>query len=302
VSALNLPAPAGSILTASASANTRARRRKNRLARLVLAAAVLVALVPLVLIVTVTIAKGISALNIEFLTTTQPLSFRQEGGGFLHGLVGTAMMLGIAILISVPLGIGAAVFLTEYPDSRLVPPVRFFTDVMTGVPSIFVGLFVYAALVREAGLGFGTLPGAVAIAILMLPIIVRSAEEILRLVPVDIRMASMAMGARRWQTTTKVVLPAAASGLVTGVMLAVARGAGETAPLILTAFGTAYLVTDLVGQAQTALPLLIFEGARLPFEAAQARAWAGALELVFLVLLLTVLARLVSGGRNRFPR
>jgi phosphate transport system permease protein len=291
-----------SILSQAADANSRARRRRNTFVKVILALSILLALIPLALIVSVTLAKGLAALNIEFLTSTQPLSFRAQGGGFFHGLVGTAMMLGIAILISVPLGITAAIYLVEYPDSRLVPVVRFFTDVMTGVPSIFVGLFVYAALVRELGFGFGTLPGAVAIAILMLPIIVRSSEEILRLVPPDLRNASMALGARRWQTTVKVVLPAASSGLVTGVMLAVARGAGETAPLILTAFGTAYLTFDLVGQAQTALPLLIFEGARLPFEAAQARAWAGALELVFLVLALTVIARLVSGSRNRFPR
>ncbi len=280
--------------------NAAGRRRKDRVVRVALFLAVLLAVVPLALIFTVTIAKGIGALSIDFLTTTQPLSFRAEGGGFLHGLVGTAMMVGIAVLISVPLGIATAVFVTEYPDSRLARPVRFFTDVMTGVPSIFVGLFVYAALVREVGMGFGTLPGAVAIAILMLPIIVRSAEEILRLVPADIRNASTAMGARRWQTTLFVVLPSASSGLVTGVMLAVARGAGETAPLILTAFGTAYLTTSLVGEAQTALPLLIFEGARLPFEAAQQRAWAGALELIVLVLLLTVAARAI-GSRNRAP-
>lgn len=290
--------PATALFARAAVPNAAARRRRDRIAKVILFVAVLLAVVPLALIFIVTIARGIGSLNIEFLTTTQPLSFRQMGGGFLHGLVGTAMMLGIAILISVPLGIATAVFVTEYPDSFLTRPVRFFTDVMTGVPSIFVGLFVYAALVREVGLGFGTLPGAVAIAILMLPIVVRSAEEILRLVPVDIRNASTAMGARRWQTTLFVVLPAASSGLITGVMLAVARGAGETAPLILTAFGTAYLTTSLVGEAQTALPLLIFEGARLPFEAAQQRAWAGALELVALVLILTVAARAIS-GRNR---
>jgi phosphate transport system permease protein len=290
--------PAAPGFAGASASNAAARRRKNLVARAILFAAVLLAVIPLALIFVVTIANGIGSFNIEFLTTTQPLSFRQEGGGFLHGLVGTAMMVGIAILISVPLGIATAVFVTEYPDSFLTRPVRFFTDVMTGVPSIFVGLFVYAALVREAGLGFGTLPGAVAIAILMLPIVVRSAEEILRLVPADIRNASTALGARRWQTTLFVVLPAASSGLITGVMLAVARGAGETAPLILTAFGTAYLTTSLVGEAQTALPLLIFEGARLPFEAAQQRAWAGALELVAIVLILTVAARAVS-GRNR---
>lgn len=269
--------------------------------RVLLLGAVGLAVLPLVSILAVTLQTGLGALNLEFLTTTQPLSFRQAGGGFFHGLVGTAMMLGIAIGIAVPLGVLAAVFLTEYPDSRLSRPVRFFTDVMTGVPSIFVGLFVYAALVREAGLGFGTLPGGVAISILMLPIVVRSAEEILKLVPADLRSASTAMGARRWQTTLFVVIPAAASGLITGVMLAVARGAGETAPLILTAFGTPYLVTALTGQPQTALPLLIFEGARLPFPQAQARAWAGALELVALVLVLTLLARWI-GTRNRYDR
>jgi len=282
-------------------ANTRARQRTDRIMRGILIGAFLVAVVPLVLIIGVTLIKGLSAISIDFLTTTQPLSFRAKGGGFLHGLVGTAMMLGIAIVISVPLGIAAAVFLTEYRTSRLARPVRFFTDVMTGVPSIFVGLFVYAALVRGAGIGFGTIPGGIALSILMLPIVVRSAEEILKLVPVDLRNASTAMGARRWQTTLKVVLPAAAPGLITGTMLAVARGAGETAPLILTAFGTAYLTTALVGQAQTALPLLVFEGARQPFEAAQARAWAGALELIFLVLLLTIVARYI-GRRQRVTR
>ena len=283
------------------SAHSRRRERFDLAMRGVLLLAVLLAVIPLASILIVVVASGIGAMNWEFLTTTQPLSFREVGGGFLHGLVGTAMMLGIAILIAVPLGIAAAVFLTEYPENGLTRPVRFFTDVMTGVPSIFVGLFVYAALVREAGLGFGTLPGGVALSILMLPIVVRSAEEILRLVPADLRSASTAIGARRWQTTLFVVIPAAASGLVTGVMLAVARGAGETAPLILTAFGTPYLVSALTGEPQTALPLLIFEGARLPFPAAQARAWAGALELMALVLVLTLLARWV-GGRNRYGR
>lgn len=282
-------------------ANAAGRRRKDRIVAVLLGASLLTALVPLVLIMVVTIASGLGSITPEFLVTTQPLSYRQEGGGFLHGLVGTSMMLGIAIVVSVPLGILAAVFLVEYRTSRLARPVRFFTDVMTGVPSIFVGLFVYAALVRGAGIGFGTLVGGIALSILMLPIIVRSGEEILRLVPQDLRNASTAMGARRWQTTLLVVLPAAAPGLITGTMLAVARGAGETAPLILTAFGTPYLVTQLTGTAQTALPLLIFEQARLPFEASNARAWAGALELVALVLLLTLIARYI-GARNRYGR
>ena len=287
----------GRDLTASVP-NAARRRRADLAMRAILVGAFVIAVIPLASIIVVTLQNGLSAMSLDFLTQTQPLSFRREGGGFVHGLIGTAMMVGIGVLISVPLGIGAAVFLTEYRTSRLARPVRFFTDVMTGVPSIFVGLFVYATLVRGFDLGFGTVPGGVAISILMLPIIVRSAEEILKLVPQDLRNASTAMGARRWQTTVRVVLPAAAPGLITGVMLAVARGAGETAPLILTAFGTPYLTTALLGEAQTALPLLVFEGARLPFQAAQARAWAGALELVVLVLLLTIVARAI-GSRAR---
>jgi phosphate transport system permease protein len=283
------------------SANAAARRRTDLLMRIVLGLCLVVAVVPLGLIIMVTLQQGLSTMSLEFLASTQPLSYRAFGGGFLHGLVGTALMVGIAVLISVPLGIAASVFLVEYRTSRLARPVRFFTDVMTGVPSIFVGLFVYAMLIREAGIGFGTLAGGVALSILMLPIVVRSAEEILKLVPVDLRGASTALGARRWQTTLFVVLPAAAPGLVTGVMLAIARGAGETAPLILTAFGTSYLVTDLVGRAQTALPLLIFEQARQPFEAAQGRAWAGALELIALVLILTIAARLIA-ARGSYRR
>jgi phosphate transport system permease protein len=290
---------AGATSLRTKTANSSARERTDLIMRLVLGFCLLLAVVPLGLIIIITLQQGLATISLEFLTTTQPLSFRQFGGGFLHGLVGTTMMLSIAILITVPLGIAASIFLTEYHASRLARPVRFFTDVMTGVPSIFVGLFVYAALVREAGIGFGTFVGGVALAILMLPIVVRSAEEILRLVPIDLRNASTAMGARRWQTTLFVVLPAAAPGLITGVMLAVARGAGETAPLILTAFGTAYLTTELFGSTQTALPLLIFEQARQPFEAAQGRAWAGALQLVALVLLLTVAARLIA-ARNRY--
>jgi phosphate transport system permease protein len=285
----------------SRSSNSVRRQRVDLVMRLVLGAALLLAIVPLGLIITITLQQGLATISLEFLTSTAPLSFRRFGGGFFHGLVGTTMMVGIAILIAVPLGIAASIFLVEYRTSRLAKPVRFFTDVMTGVPSIFVGLFVYAALVREAGIGFGTFVGGVAISILMLPIVVRSAEEILRLVPVDLRNASTAMGARTWQTTLFVVLPAAAPGLITGVMLAVARGAGETAPLILTAFGTAYLTTELFGSPQTALPLLIFEQARQPFEAAQGRAWAGALQLVALVLLLTVVARLIA-ARSRVGR
>lgn len=253
-----------------------------------------VALVPLVSILAVVVAKGAPALNLEFFTEAPPFSYRREGGGYLPQIFGTVYMVGVAVLLSVPLGIAAAVFTAEYPDSRLAAPIRFFTDVMTGVPSIFVGLFVYSALVVEAGMGFGTLPGAIALAVLMLPIVVRSSEEVLRLVPDDLRNAAYGLGARRWQTVTRVVLPAAGPGLATGSMLAVARGAGETAPLLLTAFGANVLITELSGRPQTSLTLQILDEARLALPAAVERAWAGSLTLIALVLLFTLGARLIA--------
>jgi phosphate transport system permease protein len=252
----------------------------------------LLAVVPLLLIIGVTVVRGLPAMNLGFLTETFNFSRRQAGGGYLHGLVGSLYMGGLAALMAVPLGIATAVYLTEFPRSRLAPPVRFFADVMTGVPSVFVGLFVYALLVRD--IGFGTFVGGFSLAIIMLPIVVRSSEEILRLVAGDLKRASYALGARQWQTVLHVVLPAAAPGLVTGSMLAVARALGETAPLVLTALAAQSVVLDFQGGGQTALPLLIFREARGAFAAGQERAWAGALELMLLVLLLSVIVRVVG--------
>lgn len=279
----------------------RTRAVRDRLMHVLLLGALLVAVAPLIAIIAETVRQGSQAMGVEFLTSVSNFSRRRAGGGYLHGFVGTLYMTGIAALITVPLGILAAIFLVEYRRSMLATAVRFFTDVMTGVPSIFVGLFVYSLLVRQLALGFGTFAGGVALAIVMLPIMVRSGEEMLKLVPDDLRAASLALGARRWQTIIKVVVPAAGPGLVTGGMLAVARGAGETAPLLLTALGANALVFDLQGRAQSALPLLIFDDARVAFAAGQANAWAGALQLITVVLVLTVAARVISarGGHAR---
>lgn len=273
----------------------RRRARRDRIMTGVLFACLLLALVPLALILLVVVRNGASALSWEFLTTVS-ISMRRPEGGWLHGLIGTLYMTTVATGLSVPLGVAAAVYLVEFRGERLTAPIRFFTDVMTGVPSIFVGLFIYAALVQM--IGFGTLVGALSLALLMLPIVVRSAEEILKLVPDDLRHAAYALGARRWQTTVRVVLPAATPGLVTGSVLAVARAVGETAPLILTAFGALEIVTALQGQPQAALTLLIFDGARSPYQAGQAKAWAGALELLLVVLLFAFLARFITTRRR----
>ncbi|HZK48415.1 MAG TPA: phosphate ABC transporter permease PstA, partial [Thermoleophilia bacterium] len=263
-------------------------------------AAVALALLPVVLIFYYIIREGLGAMSWDFLTQPQPYSFRREGGGFVNGLIGTLIMVGIATAVAVPLGVLAAVYLVEYGKSGILAQlIRFFADVMTGVPSVFVGLFVYTAFVVP--FGFGALMGAAALAIIMLPIVVRSTEEMLKLVPVDVKNAAYALGAAKWQTVLRVVLPSALPGITTGVLLAVARAAGETAPLILTALGSLTVTTKLIGEPISALPLAIFDGARTPFAAGQARAWAGALELLAMVLVFTLLAR-VASSRSSIAR
>ena len=273
--------------------NLAVRKRKNRIMEGVLFTAILLALFPLGLILFEVIRQGAGAMNFEFLTSVQNISLIREGGGYLNGLFGTLYMLLIASIIAVPLGVATATYVVEYSDSKLVPIIQFFTDVMTGVPSIFVGLFIYTILVQRGG-GFSTLAGGLALSLLMIPIIARASEEVIRLVPDDLRNAAYGLGARRWQVVTQIVLPTASSGLITASMLAVARAAGETAPLLLTALGAFKIVPALLGSAQAALPLIIFNEARGPFEPAHARAWAGALELMLMVLLLTVIARAIG--------
>lgn len=273
--------------------NYKNRNRRNKIIEGILLTAVIFALIPLLLILAEVIRRGASAMNLEFLTSVQNISLIREGGGYLNGLFGTLYMLSIASVIAIPLGIATATFVVEYSDSKIVPLIQFFTDVMTGVPSIFVGLFIYTILVQNGG-GFSTLAGALALSLLMIPIIARASEEVIRLVPDDLRNAAYGLGARRWQVIMQVVLPTSSSGLITASMLAVARAAGETAPLLLTALGAFKIVPELLGSPQAALPLIIFNEARGPFEPAHARAWAGALELMLLVLLLTVIARVIG--------
>lgn len=273
--------------------NAAARKREDLAVEGLLILTVALALIPLGLILLEVIRRGAGAMTWEFLSSVQVISLSREGGGYLNGLFGTVYMVGIAALVAVPLGVASATFVVEFSDSPLVPFIQFFTDVMTGVPSIFVGLFIYAVLVQN-GSGFSTLAGGLALSLLMIPIVARASEEVIRLVPDDLRNAAYGLGARRWQVVLKVVLPAASSGLITGTMLAVARAAGETAPLLLTALGAFTIVPELVGKAQSALPLIIYNEARGPFEPAHVRAWAGALELMLLVLLLTFIARTIS--------
>lgn len=276
------------------------RLLRDRSMTFLIATSAVLTLIPVVWILLQIAIKGGSTMSWEFLTKSLPFSMMRQGGGFLNGLIGTAVMVALASVVSIPLGILGAVYLVEYGKKNwLAKLIRFFSDVMTGVPSIFVGVFVYTALVVK--FQYGAIMGAASLALIMMPIVLRSSEEMLKLVPQELKDASYGLGAAKWQTITKVILPSAAPGLTTGAMLAVARAAGETAPLIMTAFGSIQLVTKLWNAPISSLTLLIFSGAGAPFDAAQARAWAGALELLVIVLVLTVLARFFS-SRSRLSR
>ncbi|MCC5949010.1 MAG: phosphate ABC transporter permease PstA [Nitriliruptoraceae bacterium] len=277
--------------------NARRRELVSKIMSWVLAGTVIAALTPLVLLLWQVIARGGPAFGWEFLTQLEPMSFRETGGGYAAGIVGTLYMTGVAAIVSIPLGICAALYLNEQPHGRYAGTVRFFTDVMTGVPSIFVGLAVYALLVSGSGglgIGFGTAAGAAALGIIMLPIVVRTSEEMLRLVPADLKFAAVGMGARQWQTTFKVTLPAAAPGLTTGAILAVARGAGETAPLLMTALGARQIITSFTGAPQGDIGLLMLDGFRQPFAPGIERAWAGGLTLILITLSMSIIARLIA--------
>ncbi len=274
----------------------------DRLASLVVASVAIGLLIPLVLIVVFVTAKGIGAVTVNFFTKTElgigPLDPATRGGA-LHAIVGTLEEVGLATLVSVPLGILTALFLNEV-GGRWARPVRMFVDAMSGVPSIVAGLFIYAVWVVGLGRGFSGLAAAFAMSILMLPTVTRTVEEVLRLVPDGLREASLALGATEWRTTANVVLPTARSGMVTAVILGVARAIGETAPLIMTAFGASLLNLNPVKGAQDNLPLYIYKNIRSPLPAQLQRAWTGALVLIALVLTLFVIARVV--GRSKLGK
>ncbi len=260
-----------------------------------LAVATGIALIPLVLVVYYLFHKGLAAWSGKFFTSDPNGNFLGYPGGIRSAILGTLEMVALATAISVPLGIAVALWLTEYgKEARFASVVRYFVDVMTGVPSIVFGLFVYVVLVLgHVGGGFTAWKGAVALSLLMLPVVIRSSEVVLLLVPSGLREAALALGSPRWRVITKVVLPTSLSGLVTGALLAIARGAGETAPLLFTAFG-AQVATGNLGHEMNALPLQIFSDITSPRNEVVTRAWGAALTLVLLILLLNLIARFAS--------
>lgn len=289
----------------------------DRVMAVVVGSAAVGLFVPLVLILFFVLQKGITALNWGFFTETLeftgPLSPADEGGA-LHAIVGTLQQVGIAVVCSVPLGIMTAVYLNEV-RGRLRRPLRAVVEAMSGVPSIVAGLFIYAMIVANRGsipvIGtavswlpfsgrFSGVAAGLALSVLMLPTVTRTAEEMLRLVPGGLREASLALGAPEWRTALRVVLPTARIGLVTAVILGVARAIGETAPLLLTAFGSASLETNPL-EEQSSLPLFVYQQIRSPEQAQIDRAWTGALVLILMVLILFSVARFV-GARSKVAR
>jgi phosphate transport system permease protein len=278
------------------------RRVTNAVAVGAMSVALAAALVPLAAVLFYTARRGLGALNIAFLThSMRGVADRDSGGGAYHAILGTLQQVGLATAISVPLGLLVAIYIVEYGTGRLTATVRFVIDVMTGVPSIVAGLFIYSFWVLGLHKGYSGLAAAFALSVLMLPVVVRASEEMLKLVPAELREASYALGIPRYRTVLRVVLPAASAGLTTAVMLAIARVTGETAPLLLTAFGFDAINTNAFKGPQSALPLFVFRQVSSPYAPAVQRAWAGALTLILVVLLLTVIARLVT-RRNRLAQ
>ncbi len=274
-----------------------ARRRKDMIARGTILAGTLLALIPLVLIVYYLLLKGLGSWSPSFFTTdpTGNTFFKSSSiGGIKSAILGTIEIVALASAIAIPVGIGVAVWLVEYGKSSwFAQIVRFFVDVLTGVPSIVFGLFIYIVLVVGTGSSFAGYKGSLALSLLMLPVVIRSAEVILMLIPGALRESALALGAPRWRVISSVVLPTALPGMVTGVLLAIARAAGETAPLLFTAAATNKTNFNL-GQFMNSLPVQIYSDVTSPTTAVVNRAWGAALTLVVMILLLNLIARLIA--------
>jgi phosphate transport system permease protein len=276
------------------------RRTKNRIMTWLMVLAFVLTLVPLVFVLITVIAKGASVISWSFLTSSIPPAFAPAGvGGMGPAIVGTLEITALATVIAVPLGILGAVYINEYGGKGILARViRFMADVMTGVPSIVMGLFIYT--IWTLHFGFSGLGGALALACLMLPIIIRSTEEMLKLVPDALRDGSYALGATKSRVTVTVVLPAAVGGIVSGCLLAVARAAGETAPLLFTILTVTSVNTNVFSGANTSLATQIFSNASQIYPGAQARGWGAALTLVAIAFIFMIIARLVTARFARY--
>lgn len=260
--------------------------------------AAVLATLPLVLILVHLVRKGASSLSLSFFTS-MPKPVGEAGGGMANAIVGTLILIAIASATGLPLGIGAGIYLSEKRVTPLAHTVRFLSDVLNGLPSIVMGIFAWEFLVRPAG-HFSALAGGAALGAMMIPLVTRTTEEMLRVVPISLREAALALGYPRWRTSISVVLRTALAGIATGALVAVARIAGETAPLLFTAFGNQFWSTS-VREPIAALPLQIFTYAISPYDEWHSQAWAGALVLISIVLIISVAARFATRSRFGAP-
>jgi phosphate transport system permease protein len=261
---------------------------------MILCAAIGVAVLAIILLDI--ISRGAPALNLAFFTD-RPLPLGEAGGGVAPAIIGTLLMMAVAALIGVPVGVGTAIYLAEYGRGQFATAVSYTIDLLAGVPSVVVGVFVWAVLVRNIFGSFSGLAGGIALAIIMIPIVTRTVEEMLRLVPDTYREAALGLGVSRAKTILFVVIPTAKGGIVTGVVLAMARAGGETAPLVLTALGNQFFNFDLM-QPMAALPLQIYTYAVSPYADWHTKAWGSALVLIGVIALLSVLTRLATRQRT----
>ena len=276
-------------------------RRKiiSRIAETLCGVAVLLALLPLAMILFYVVKEGIGSLNLAFFTH-MPKPVGEVGGGMANAIVGTLILIGIAALFAVPIGCITGVHLSEYPATRFSSAVRFSADALNGVPSIVIGIFAYGLLVLPVK-RFSAIAGGVALGLLMLPIVVRTTEELLRLVPSGLREGALALGATRSRAVFSVILPAALPGILTGILVALARVAGETAPLLFTAFNNQYWSTN-VTQPIASLTVQVFTYAISPYDDWHRQAWAGAFLLVMIILTLSIVARLAVRRLEKMNR
>ncbi|WP_036199593.1 phosphate ABC transporter permease PstA [Meiothermus ruber] len=274
--------------------NLRARYTRDRLILIVVIIGTILAALPLTLVLGYALVNGFSSLNWDFFTQG-PKPPGELGGGMAPAIVGTLIITGAGLLMATPFGIGAGILLAEYPDNKLNPTLRLLSDTLNGMPAILKGLLAYVLVVKAQG-SFSGLSGALAMAFIMIPIIAKTTESVLKLVPWNIREAGLALGLPRWRVIMSLVLPAARAGVVTGLLLATARAAGEATPLIFTAFGNSSLTYNLL-QPMDALPLRLYAYAISPYEDWHRQAWAAALVLLALIVLTSLVARWVARGR-----
>ena len=260
--------------------------------------AAVLATLPLLLILAHLLKKGATSLSLSFFTS-MPKPVGETGGGMANAIVGTLILIGIACMIGLPIGIGAGIYLSEKRSRPLAQSVRFLSDVLNGLPSIVMGIFAWEFLVRPVG-HFSALAGGTALGAMMIPLVTRTTEEMLKVVPISLREAALALGYPRWRTSLSVVVRTALAGIATGALVAVARIAGETAPLLFTAFGNQFWSTGL-REPIAALPLQIFTYAISPYDEWHAQAWAGALVLISIVLVISLAARLVTRSKFGAP-